>query len=66
MNLDKLKKNYKFGCSKKLYEWRKKLKIFGKGCLRERMLMKSSQEFQKNYWGSTPDGIFNSNENQEK
>ncbi|PHU04473.1 hypothetical protein BC332_25295 [Capsicum chinense] len=61
MNLDKLKKNYKVGCSKKLSAWRKKLKIFGKGCLRERMLMKSSQEFQKNYWGSTPDGIFNPN-----
>ncbi|PHU26254.1 putative 2-dehydropantoate 2-reductase [Capsicum chinense] len=61
MNIDKLKKNFKFGCSKKLSAWRKRLKILGKGYLRERILMKSSQEFQKNYWGSTPDGIFNFN-----
>ncbi|PHU04370.1 hypothetical protein BC332_25192 [Capsicum chinense] len=30
MNLDKLKKNYKSGCSKKLSAWRKKLRILGK------------------------------------
>ncbi|PHT30773.1 hypothetical protein CQW23_29693 [Capsicum baccatum] len=31
MNLDKLKNNYKSGCSKKLSAWMKKLKILGKG-----------------------------------
>ncbi|KAF3615009.1 hypothetical protein T459_14027 [Capsicum annuum] len=61
MNLDKLKKNYKSGCSKKLSAWRKKLKILAKGCLRERMLMKSSQEFQTNYSGLIPDGTFDPN-----